>query len=204
MAMKDKSIRKIFTSNVISVTPDVSVSEAASLMEKNKISCIVVVQGKKPVGIFTERDFVVAVHRQNHLDSTEIGKLMTVQPITANIDTNIYEAYSLLEINRIRHLIIVDSNGELAGVITQSDIMKNLGLEYFVEIKNISRIMTKNVVTVERNFLLRNAISKMAEYSISCIVVEKDRSPVGILTERDVVRLFRAGVDIDSLRYLRV
>lgn len=197
--MKDKSLRKIFTSKVISVTPDTPVSEAVSLMEKNKISCIVVVQDKKPVGIFTERDFVIAVHRQNHLNSKEIRELMTSQPITANIDTNIYEAYSLLEMNRIRHLIVVDSNGDLAGVITQSDIMKNLGLEYFVEIKNISKIMTKNVVTVGKDFLLRNAISRMAEYSISCIVVEEDRCPVGILTERDVVRLFRAGVDIDSL-----
>ncbi|MEW6739050.1 MAG: CBS domain-containing protein [Nitrospirota bacterium] len=198
--MKDKSLRKIFTSKVISVSPETPVSEAVSLMEKNKISCLVVVRDKKPVGIFTERDFVIAVHRQNHLDSLEIKELMTKQPITANIDTNIYEAYSLLETNRIRHLIIVDSSGDLSGVITQSDIMKNLGLEYFVEIKNISKIMTKNVVTAGKDFLLRDAISRMAEYSISCIVVEDDRCPAGILTERDVVRLFKAGVDMDSLK----
>ena len=198
--MKDKSLRKIFTSKVISVSPETPVSEAVSLMEKNKISCLVVAKDKKPVGIFTERDFVIAVHRQNRLDSLEIKELMTRQPITANIDTNIYEAYSLLETNRIRHLIIVDSSGDLSGVITQSDIMKNLGLEYFVEIKNISKIMTKNVVTAGKDFLLRDAISRMAEYSISCIVIEDDRRPAGILTERDVVRLFKAGVDMDSLK----
>ncbi len=196
--MREKSLRKIFTSKVISVPPETPVSEAVSLMKKNKISCLVVVQDKKPVGIFTERDFVMAVHRQNHLDSLEIGELMSRQLIKANIDTNIYEAYSLLETNRIRHLVIVDSNGDLAGVITQSDIMKNLGVEYFVEIKNISKIMTKTVVTAGREFMLRDAISRMAEYSISCIVVEEDRHPVGVLTERDVVRLFR-GIDIENL-----
>ena len=138
--MKGKSLRKIFTSKVISVSPETPVSEAVSTMEGNKISCLVIVRDKKPVGIFTERDFVIAVHRQNHLDNLEIQKLMSRQLITANIDTNVYEAYSLLETNRIRHLVIVDSDGYLAGVITQSDIMKNLGVEYFVEIKNISKI----------------------------------------------------------------
>ncbi len=197
--MKGISLRKIFTSKVISVSPETPVSEAVSLMERNRISCLVVARHNKPVGIFTERDFVMAVHRQNHLDSLEIKELMSRQLIKANIDTNIYEAYSLLETNRIRHLVIIDSDGDLAGVITQSDIMKNLGVEYFVEVKNISKIMTKTVVTAGKEFMLRDAISRMAEYSISCIVVEKDRYPVGILTERDVVRLFRGGIDIENL-----
>lgn len=198
--MKERSLRKVFTSNVISVSPDTPVSEAVSIMEKNRISCIIVARDKKPLGIFTERDLVMAVHYQGHLDGLAIGELMSKQLITTNINTNIYEAYSLLETNRIRHLVIVDSNGDLAGVITQSDIMKDLGVEYFVEIKNISKIMTRNVVTVERDFLLKDAIARMAQYAISCIVVEEHRHPAGILTERDVVRLFKSGIDMEHVR----
>jgi PAS domain S-box-containing protein len=202
--MRRKSLRKIFTSKVISVPPEAPVSEAVSIMEKNKISCLVVVQNKKPIGIFTERDFVLAVCRQTNPNGLGIKDLMSKQLITANIDTNIYEAYNLLETNRIRHLVIVDSNGELAGLITQSDIMKNLGVEYFVEIKNISKIMTKNIVTVEKGCLVRDAVLMMAEYAISCIVVEEDKHPLGIITERDVVRLFRKGIDIDALKVEKV
>ncbi|HEX8949902.1 MAG TPA: CBS domain-containing protein [Dissulfurispiraceae bacterium] len=193
--MKKKSLEKIFTSDVISVSPHTSVSEAISLMEGNRISCMVVVEDGKPAGIFTERDFVQAVYRGNHADTLEIRELMTSPVITADIDTNIYEAYSILEANKIRHLVIVEANGELAGLVTQSDIMKSLGAEYFVEIKSVSKIMTKNVVTVQKDFRLIDAVSLMAKYSISCIVVEEGRRPLGVLTERDVVRLFREGED---------
>lgn len=68
-------------------------------MEKSRVSCIVVARDKKPLGIFTERDLVMTVHRQGHLDGLAIGELMSKQLITTNIDTNIYEAYSLLETN---------------------------------------------------------------------------------------------------------
>ena len=184
-------IRKILTSTVISVSPDTTVSETIALMEKNRISCMVVVENKKPVGIFTERDFVQAVHRGYRLAGLEIGELMSKPVITASSSTNIYEAYNILETRKIRHLVIVGPRGELEGLITQSDIMKSLGVEYFVEVKNISRIMTRNVVAVGKDYLLRDAVSHMAKYSISCIIVEEDKCPVGILTERDVVRLFR-------------
>lgn len=198
--MKRKTLHKIFTSKVISVSPEMPVLDAIPIMEKNKISCLVIVQDKRPVGIFTERDFVMAMHRESRLDTLHMRELMNNPVITTPPDTNIYEAYNLLETNRIRHLVIVDDNGELAGLVTQSDIMKNLGLEYFVEIKNISKIMTKNVMTVKEGVLVRDAISRMAEFSISCVIIEKDKYPVGMLTERDVVRLFREGAKVDSLK----
>ncbi|MBI3591890.1 MAG: CBS domain-containing protein [Nitrospirae bacterium] len=193
--MKDRSLKKVLTSDVISVSPETPVSEVIALMEKHKISCMVVTENKKPVGIFTERDFVQTVYRGNHSSMLEIRELMSKPVITARSDSNIYEAYNLLETNNIRHLVIVDSKNNLAGVITQSDIMKSLGVEYFLEIKNISKIMTKNVVTVEKGYLLSDAVSIMAQYSISCIVVEENKYPIGMLTERDVVRLFREGSD---------
>ncbi len=189
--MKRKSLKKIFTSKVISVPPETSVSDAIAIMEKNRISCMVIVENKKPAGIFTERDFVQAVSRGVHSSKIEIRELMSSPVITAGSSANIYEAYNLLESNKIRHLVIVGAKGELAGLVTQSDIMRSLGIEYFVEVKNISKIMTKNVVAVEKQYLLKDAVSYMARYSISCIVVEAGKHPIGILTERDVVRLYR-------------
>lgn len=196
--MKRRSLKKIFTSGVISVSPDTPVSEAISLMVNNRISCMIVVENRKPVGIFTERDFVQAVYRGHHSSELEIRELMSKPVVTARSDTNIYEAYNLLETNKIRHLAIVNSRGDLVGLVTQSDIMKSLGAEYFVEIKSISKIMTKNVVSVGRSYLLRDAVSLMAKYSISCIVVEENKCPAGVLTERDVVRLFRSGQDMEN------
>ncbi|RJR15527.1 MAG: CBS domain-containing protein, partial [Nitrospiraceae bacterium] len=198
--MKNISIKKILTSKVISVAPDTPLADAISLMEKNKISCLVVARNKKPVGILTERDLVVSLHLQTRLEGLSVKDLITGRLITANINIDIFEAMDILKTHGIRHLIITDSRGNLAGVITQSDIRNNLGFEYFVEIRQISKIMTKNIVTVERGASLKDVISRMADYAISCIVVEENRSPVGMLTERDIVGLLINGKDITTYR----
>lgn len=198
--MKNILIKNILTSNVITVLPDTPLANAIRLMEKNRISCLVVAANKKPVGILTERDLVVALHLQTPLDRLTVKDLITGRLVTANINSNIFEAMDILRTQNIRHLIITDSNGNLAGLITQSDIRNNLGFEYFVEIKQISRIMTKNIVTAAKGSSIQDVISKMAEYSISCIVVEEKRYPVGMLTERDIVGLLKKGPDINKFR----
>lgn len=202
--MKEKSVRKILSSKVISVSPDIPLRDAVSLMKKNKISCLVVTDNKKPVGIFTERDLVVRMDRGGRMEGLKISELMSRHVVTADIDVDIYKAYNLLDTKRIRHLVIVNSGGELAGVITQSDIMKNLGIEYFVETKTVSKIMTRKVVTVKKGDPVQDAVTKMAGYLISCIVVEDNKYPVGILTERDVIGIFRKRADVGTLKIEKV
>ncbi|MBI4681809.1 MAG: CBS domain-containing protein [Nitrospirae bacterium] len=198
--MKKIPIKKILTSNVISVPPDTPLSDAVSLMEKNKISCLVVAKNKKPVGILTERDLVVSLHLRTRLDGLSVKDLITGRLVTANVNIDIFEAMDILKTHSIRHLIITDSKGNLAGLITQSDIRNNLGFEYFVEIRQISRIMTKNIVTALKRAYLQDVISRMAEHAISCIVVVEKGYPVGMLTERDIVGLLITGADINNFR----
>jgi len=198
--MKNISIKKILTSAVISVPPDTPLADAILLMKKNKISCLVVARNKKPVGILTERDLVVSLHLQTSLEGLCVQDLITGRLVTAHINIDIFEAMDILKTHSIRHLIITDSKGRLAGLITQSDIRNNLGFEYFVEIRQISRIMTKHIVTAAKGASLQEVISRMAEYAISCIVVEEDGYPVGMLTERDIVGLLLDGPDMNAYR----
>lgn len=197
--MRKRSIKEILTQKVFTVSPETSILEAISLMEDNKISCLVITQNEKPVGIFTERDVVLVADRRDHLADIQMKKFISRSVVTANSDMDLYEAYNLLQMRRIRHLVVMDSNAELAGMVTQTDISKALGAEYFIEFKSVSEIMTKDVVTIKKRCLVSDAISKMAKHSISCIVVEEDEHPVGTLTERDVVRLLRERIDMKHL-----
>jgi CBS domain-containing protein len=198
--MKNISIKNILTSNVISIHPDTPLTDAISLMEKNKISCLIVAENKKPVGILTERDLVVSLHLRTNLDGLSVKDLITGRLVTADINIDIFEAMDILKTHNIRHLIITDSKGGLAGLITQSDIRNNLGFEYFVEIRQISRIMTKKIVSAAKGSPLQDVISRMAEYAISCIVVVEEGYPIGMLTERDIVGLLMKDEDINKFR----
>lgn len=195
-----KLIKKILTTDVITISPDINASEAISIMRTNNISCILIVRDRKPVGIFTERDVVKALNRGVNFDNIKINELMSSPVTTTRDDNEIHEAYNLLSKHGIRHLTIIDSKNEVIGIVTQTDIINNLGPEHFVVFKDISKLMTRNVETLEMENTVKEAISTMADKSISCIIVNEDKRPVGILTERDIASLKHGEADLEALK----
>lgn len=192
-------IRQIISRQVISVAPETPLDEAVAIMAGSRISCLVVTEKKRPLGIFTERDLVRLANQGVMLDSRPIRELMTSPVVTIPGSLSIYEAYSLMLTNRIRHHVVVDHGGRLLGLMTQSDLIDHLGQEYFIEMRKIEQVMTAGVVTVAGNLPINDALAAMAGPGISCVVVEEERRPLGILTERDVVRLVAEGVDLGGV-----
>jgi len=199
ISIHKSKIGQIVSRKVITVAPETSLQEALALMTSSRISCLVVAERKKPVGIFTERDLVKAIARRLELGSRPIRELMTSPVVTINGKLNLFEAYSIMLSNKIRHHVVVDSSGKIMGVMSQSDLINVLGLEYFVEMRLIEQVMTKAVMTIPLQMNLNGALARMAEAGISCVVVVDGLTPVGILTERDAVRLVAEGVDQDAL-----
>lgn len=198
-ALHKTRIGQIVSRHVVTVTPETPLVEAVALMAEAKISCLVVVTRKKPVGIFTERDLVRAAARREELGSRPISELMTSPVVTIHSKLSLYEAYGIMLSNKIRHHVVVDSDGRIMGVMSQSDLINKLGLEYFMEMRLVEQIMTTNVTTVPLHLHLGEALSRMASAGISCVVVVDGTLPVGILTERDAVRLIAEGVDPDTV-----
>ncbi|MFH0774353.1 MAG: CBS domain-containing protein [bacterium] len=197
--MAERLLKDILVTNVVSVPPETTISDAIQLMGKEEISCLIISQDKKPLGIFTEKDAVRVLHDGLSLER-RIGEVMTSPILSAVLDMNIYQAHEMFEKHKIRHLVVVEASGSIAGVVTISDIIQNLSAEYLLELKDISRLITRNVVTCQKETLLSEAIKIMVELSISCIVVEECKKPIGILTERDVTRLFHKRKQIKRLK----
>lgn len=192
-------IGQIVSRQVVTVAPETPLAEAIALMASSRISCLVVAVNKKPVGIFTERDLVRAAARHDELGQRPISELMTSPVVTIHDKLSLYEAYGIMLSNRIRHHVVVDSAGRIMGVMSQSDLINVLGLEYFVEMRLVEQIMTRAVTTIPLQTHLGKALAKMAAAGISCVVAVKGQKPVGIVTERDAVRLVAAGVDPETV-----
>jgi diguanylate cyclase (GGDEF)-like protein/PAS domain S-box-containing protein len=195
-------ISQIISRQVISVAPETPLVEAVAIMADARISCLVVVEKKRPLGIFTERDLVRLANRQSTFGSQPIRDVMTSPVVTIPSTLSIYEAYSLMLTNRIRHHVVVDHDGRLLGLMTQSDLIDHLGHEYFLELRKIEQVMTTGVMTVTKDHPISEALAAMAAMAgpgISCVVVEQERRPLGILTERDAVRLVADGIDLGSV-----
>lgn len=199
IAIHKTRIGQIVSRQVVTVEPATSLLEAISIMAGSRISCLVVTEKKKPIGIFTERDLVKAAARHAELGNRPIRELMTSPVVTIHGKLNLYEAYGIMLSNKIRHHVVVDSAGRIMGVMSQSDLINVLGLEYFVEMRLIEQIMTTDVMTIPLHLNLSEALVRMAAAGISCVVLVNGQIPVGILTERDAVRLVAEGVDLDRV-----
>src|ERR1039457_2054783 len=200
MPTREKTnIRQIISYNVVTVTPETPTTEAISIMAKARISCVVVAEGKKPLGIFTERDIVREASRDFSFSRGLICELMSSPLVTIPDDLSICQAYDLMFTNRIRHQVIVDSDMNIVGVMTQSDLINLLSLEYFAGLGKIEQLMTTGVVTVAAEITIRDALISMADKKISCVVVTDGQVPVGILTERDIVRIVTDLADLKNV-----
>ncbi|HNW81676.1 MAG TPA: IMP dehydrogenase [bacterium] len=103
--------------NPITISPSEQISDALELMQSNRISGIPVIEGEKLVGIITNRD----LRFETDL-SRKVGELMTRKLITVKENFPMSEAKKLMHEHRIEKLLVVDSNGGLAGLITTRDI----------------------------------------------------------------------------------
>ncbi len=187
------------TSPVISIAPDRSVSHALGIMEQNKLSALIVAKNKKPVGIFTERA-LIQIRVGGEIDySSPIHQVMSSPPLSASVDMDYREAYQLLLQHRFRHLVVTDPDGYLVGIVTGTDFLSHLGLEYFMEFKNVGQVMIRDVVTLKASSPAFTAMRLMNDRRISSLVIEDNGYPEGIITERDLLRLIRSKINLDTI-----
>lgn len=110
--------------NVFSVEPNTIVYAAILTMAEKNIGGLLITEGGKLVGIFTERDYArKLILKGKSSNTTTIGEIMTKNPFTVTLDSSIEECMELMSGKRIRHLPVVD-NGELIGVISIGDVVR--------------------------------------------------------------------------------
>jgi len=115
----------IMTKNVVTKGPNDDLTRIAEEMQRHKIGSVVIVENRKPVGILTERDFVRIVERLGALLEKSLAKYhMTTPVLSVHSDTPLAEVVKLMDEKHIRHLIVLEKNGEVGGVISSRDLMK--------------------------------------------------------------------------------
>lgn len=96
---------------------------AAKLMNERKIGALVVTDGERAVGIFTERDILNRVVAAGlEAEKTQVGDVMTSPMACCKRDTLLRECKTVMSRKRIRHLPVVES-GKLYGMISSGDIL---------------------------------------------------------------------------------
>jgi len=107
---------------VHSVGPDNSVTECVRVMSAYRIGALMVLDGERLIGIFTERDALNRVLAAG-LDpvSTRVSSVMTPDPFCISPGTTVAEAMELVTQRRFRHLPVVE-DGKVLAVVSSGDL----------------------------------------------------------------------------------
>jgi diguanylate cyclase (GGDEF)-like protein/PAS domain S-box-containing protein len=196
---------EILTPNIVGVPVTATMRQALKIMRQQSISSVVVHSRGKPAGILTERGILAAMGKDGQdMLKRKVQEVMSSPVLTAGQGTPIHQAFAMLSGQGIRHLVVVDDKGKAVGMVTHTNMIQNLGVEYFLEIKRVSQIMSREVATVGPGEGLGLALKRMSDGPLSCLLVVDGGKPVGILTERDMVRFIAEGQAMKDLAIAQV
>jgi CBS domain-containing protein len=142
MRMRDKRstpVESLFAQRetIYSVAPDTSITECVRKMTAEKIGALVVMDGERLVGIFTERDAlnkVLAAGLEPGI--TRVSEVMTRDPYCISPTTTVGDAMELVTKRRFRHLPIV-RNGKVLAVISSGDLTHWLVKDQMGEVQEL-------------------------------------------------------------------
>lgn len=179
---------KSITKTPITVPPNVSVLDARDILLRYGIGRLIVKFGKKPVGIITEKDIAqsVSIFSGKPIEKIRVRDIMSKDLVIVSPDGTIYDCAKQMKKHGISSVIIQDKMQNLVGVITKTDLVSTF-LAQSTATLNISRIMTKKVITVSPNDSIFEVQSVLFNNRISRVVVTKNKKPIGIITYRDFV-----------------
>jgi CBS domain-containing protein len=140
MKKRQELIKDWMTKDVVVVTPNTTVPDAHSLMTEKGIRRLPVMDGNKLVGIVTRGDVrgaepseatTLSIWELNYLlAKLKLSEIMTRKPVTVSPNATIGEGAQLMLDNKISGLPVVDGDGKLVGIITESDIFRLVAADW--------------------------------------------------------------------------
>ncbi|MEM1598166.1 MAG: CBS domain-containing protein [Pyrobaculum sp.] len=112
---------------VLTVTPDVTLEEAVEILAGHDVGLLVVVDKENPkkvVGVLSERDVVRTIAGKAPLTVTVDKVATTHSLIYVYVDDPVEAAAEKMAKYGVRHVVVLDKNGELYGVISIRDLLK--------------------------------------------------------------------------------
>jgi CBS domain-containing protein len=126
MAQERKHARDVMTRNPECVSERDSIRDVARIMKDTDTGVVPVVEGRKIVGLITDRDIVVrGLADGKDLTSASVGDVMTRQVKSVREETPIDEVLNVMTSAEIRRVTVVNANNELVGIVSIGDISKH-------------------------------------------------------------------------------
>jgi CBS domain-containing protein len=118
-----------FVRPVVTAAPQNALGAVARLMEQHNVGAIVIVEGRRPVGILTDRDLALALGARGMSVETPAVRLMSTPVTTVENREGVFDITQAVRDTRVRRLPVVDADGCLVGIVALDDLLRVLGRE---------------------------------------------------------------------------
>jgi CBS domain-containing protein len=112
---------------VLTARPDATVYDSLALLAEHEVGALLVVDGGQPVGLFSERDYARKVILKG-LSSRDVlvRDIMASPVISVDAMLTVDKALGIMTERRIRHLPVLDGEGQLTGIVSIGDLVKDI------------------------------------------------------------------------------
>lgn len=196
--VKEYKAKDVMTKNVITLSPSESLLKAQSLMTKDRIKKIVVVEDDIVVGLIAIKDilrFVISDQTDREMHEIPIAEAMIKRLVTTEKNSTLIECAQVMTRENVSSIVILEEDSQqsvkpkkLSGIITSSDITNLFG-ERCSGMATVRDYMSYPVFTIAVNEKISNATELMLKHHISHLIATGPGFLVGILSETDLLLL---------------
>ena|GEM_PF-614870 len=186
-----------FINKVPKITDSTSIDDAAYYFYKSRVKALPYMKDEKIKGILRRETLLRILLSLNKFKDLKVSDAMTSPVVGIDADASIVQARKIMKNNKINRLVVI-KNEKVVGILTNYDIIKKFlkPEEKLPEFKtttfnlsnfSVSDFMMSNIITIDKDKSLADAVRMLVENSVSSIVVVDKGRPVGILTELDSI-----------------
>ena len=189
--MLSNKVSEIMTTNLTKATVTASIFEVMQTMVAEDVGRIIITDDDVPVGIFTEKDVLKRViNAKIDAKKTAIKKVMTAPVRAVREETHIVDAFGKMYQGKYRHLLVRGRRGKIIGIVSMRRIL-NLAVELgqgLSETRTLGDIAAQAIATVDESTIVYETVELMNKKNVTAVIVTSTGKPVGIFTERDVLK----------------
>lgn len=129
-------VKDVMNKELVTVDSTTTIKNAAKLMDKQNVGCVIVTRDNKPIGIITERDFVKRITAVETPLSSSVSDVMSSPLISIEAGETIWEAAQIMKTKNI-HKLPIKEGEKIIGIVTTSDIVKTCSVGSDSEMRRI-------------------------------------------------------------------
>ena len=149
-ALKSERLAGLRLSDPACVPPGTSLREALAIMRRQGVGCILVCEGSRVSGIFTERDVLNKLFGDRPVSEDEpVDAYMTPDPEMLLVTDTLGAAVQLMTRRGLRHVPVLDPGGQRVGLVAARDIVRYIAEHFPAEVMNLPPALQQNFLTPE-------------------------------------------------------